>query len=243
MEEDSIDRLVWRALRGPQAIVASPATIQQAIEKGLPVTEAPRLSVEDAINQLFDQRRQHALALTSTLLPCPVEHTPVLYLYDQIRLCLLFNLNGAAITFCGILVEYALKYATYVKESPGATSFDTSAWAQFEELTLGPAIARAKKAGLIDETLAQPLRSFKDDLRNRYSHRYSHFNIQKITKDAVFEQVVAKNIETGEEKMVELTPSTPTWQIIAKDRLDEEKVMKVFKFVDGVVRYLFRVVA
>src|SRR5260221_10277719 len=172
MEEDSIDRLVGRALRGPQAIVASPATIQQAIEKGLPVTEAPRLSVEDAINQLFDQRRQHALALTSTLLPCPVEHTPVLYLYDQIRLCLLFNLNGAAITFCGILVEYALKYATYVKESPGATSFDTSAWAQFEELTLGPAIARAKKAGLIDETLAQPLRSFKDDLRNRYSHEW-----------------------------------------------------------------------
>src|SRR5258708_13570049 len=152
MEEDSIDRLVWRALRGPQAIVASPATIQQAIEKGLPVTEAPRLSVEDAINQLFDQRRQHALALTSTLLPCPVEHTPVLYLYDQIRLCLLFNLNGAAITFCGILVEYALKYTTYAKKNPAVPNFDSSAWAPFEEITLVPAIVRPNKSRLTTHT-------------------------------------------------------------------------------------------
>jgi hypothetical protein len=239
MEEDSIDRLVWRALRGHEVIVASLATIQQAREKGLPVTEAPRLSVEDAISKLFDQRKQHALSLASTLPPCPVADTPVLYLYDQIRLCLLFNLNGAAITFCGILVEYALKYAIYVKENPGTTSFDTSAWAHFEEITLGPAIARAKKAGLIDEPREKALYSFKNDLRNKYSH----FNIQKITKDAVFGQVIARNIGTGEEKMVELPASTPTWQIIAKDRLDEEKVMKVFKFADGVVRYLFRVVA
>jgi hypothetical protein len=238
MEEDSIDRLVWRALRGHEVIVASLATIQRAREKGLSVTEAPRLSIEDAISKLFDQRRQHALSLASTLLPCPVADTAVLYLYDQIRLCLLFNLNGAAITFCGILVEYALKYATYMKENPGATSFDTSAWAQFEELTLGPAIARARKAGLIDEPREKALRSFKDDLRNKYSH----FNIQKITKDVVL-PVTEKNVGTGEEKIVELPASTPTSQIIVKNRLDEEKVMKVFRFADSVVRYLFHVVA
>jgi hypothetical protein len=38
---------------------------------------------------------------------------------------MLFNLNGAAITFCGILVEYALKYVTYAKEDSGAISFDS----------------------------------------------------------------------------------------------------------------------
>ena len=52
----------------------------------------------------------------------PISDTPILYLYDQIRLCMLFNLNGAAITFCGILVEYALKYTTYAKENPAQTS-------------------------------------------------------------------------------------------------------------------------
>jgi len=99
--------------------IASPATIQKAIEKGEPITEEVPLSIEAAINKLFEQRRQHALTLASKILPCPISDTLILYLYDQIRLCMLFNLNGAAITFCGILVEYALKYATCVKENPG----------------------------------------------------------------------------------------------------------------------------
>jgi hypothetical protein len=235
MQQDSIDLLVWRALRGNELIVASLATLQRAKGKGLPVNEAPRLSTTDAISKLFDQRKQHAVSVASTLLLCPVPDTPVLYLYDQIRLCLLFKLNGAAITFCGILVEYALKYAIYLKENPGATSFDTSAWADFERITLDPAITRASKAGLIDARIEGGLRSFKDDLRNKYSH----FNIQRITKDCVFEQVKKTNVDTGEEEVIELTPSTPTLQIIAKDCLDEKKVMQVFKFADGVVRHLF----
>ena len=233
MPQDSIDLLVRRALRGAEVVVASPATIQKAIEKGEPITEPPGLSPEDAITKLFNERRQHALSLASSFLPCPVSDTAILYLYDQIRLCILFNLDGAAITFCGMLVEYALKYATYVKENPGTTSFNSSAWDQFEELALGPAITRARKAGLIDEERAKVLHSFREDLRNKYSH----FNIQKITKD-VFFPAKEKNIETGEEKSVELAAFTPTLQIIVKSRLDEDNVMKVFKFADSVVRHL-----
>jgi hypothetical protein len=236
MEGDSIDRLVWRALRGHEVAVSNLATLQQAKDKGIPVTEAPRLSINDAINKLFDERRQHALSVASHLLPCTIVDTPILYLYDQIRLCMLFNLNGAAITFCGILVEYALKYATYIRENPGATSFDTAAWEKFEKLTLAPAIDRAKKAGLIDERIKKALHSFKDELRNKYSH----FNIQKITKDLVFDRSIEKNLATGEEKIVALTPNTPTLQIIAKDRLDEEQVLKVFKFADKLVIHLYQ---
>jgi hypothetical protein len=232
MPQDSIDLLVRRALRGA-VVVASPAAIQKAVEKGEPITEPPRLSAEDAITKLFDERRQHALSLVSSFLPCPVSDTAILYLYDQIRLCILFNLDGAAITFCGMLVEYALKYATYRKENPGAASFDSSAWDQFENIPLGPAITRARKAGLIDEAREKFLHSFREDLRNRYSH----FNIQKITKDVSF-PATEKNIETGEEKIVELTASTPTLQIIVKNRLDEDNIMKVFKFADSVVRHL-----
>ena len=204
MPQDSIDLMVRRALKGDEVVVASPSTIQAGIEKGEPISEPPRLSTEQAITKLFDERRQHALSLTSSFLPCPVSDTAILYLYDQIRLCILFNLDGVAITFCGILVEYALKYATCRKENPGATSFDSSAWDEFENLTLGPAITRARKAGLIDEERAKVLRSFKEDLCNRYSH----FNIQKITKDVSF-SATEKNVETGEEKIVELTASTP----------------------------------
>jgi hypothetical protein len=233
MAQDSIHLLVWRALRGTEVVIANPATIQKAIEKGEPITEPPSLSAEDAITKLFDKRRERALSLVSSFLPCPVSDTAILYLYDQIRLCMLFNLDGAAITFCGMLVEYALKYATYAKENPGTTSFDSSAWDEFEKLPLGPVITRARKAGLIDEQREKILHSFREDLRNKYSH----FNIQKITKD-VFFPAKEQNVETGEEKLVELAASTPTLQIIVKNRLDEDNVMKVFKFADSVVRYL-----
>ncbi len=107
---------------------------------------------------------------------------------------------------------------------------------EFEKLTLDPAIDRAKKAGLIDERIEEALRSFKDELRNKYSH----FNIQKITKDLVFDRSIEKNLATGEEKIVALTPNTPTLQIIAKDRLDEEQVLKVFKFADKLVIHLYQ---
>jgi hypothetical protein len=86
---------------------------------------------------------------------------------------------------------------------------------------------------LIDETREKVLRSFREDLRNKYSH----FNIQKITKGFSF-SATEKNVEKGEEKIDELTASAPTLQILVKHRLDEENVMKVFKLADGVVRPL-----
>src|SRR5262252_7465258 len=99
MEQDPVHQLVLRALRGSEVVVANPATIPKAIEKGVPITVTLPLSDEAAINKLFEQCRERALVVASKLLPCPISDTPILYLYDQIRLCMLFNLNGAAITF------------------------------------------------------------------------------------------------------------------------------------------------
>ena len=59
----------WRARRRDEVIIANPAAIQRAIEKGEPITELPHLSAEDAITKLFDERKQHALSLVSSFLP------------------------------------------------------------------------------------------------------------------------------------------------------------------------------
>ena len=145
-------------------------------------------------------------------------------------------MNGAAITFCGILLEYTLKYTTYRQENHGNLNFDSEAWQKFEELTLIPAIVRARKAALIDSDIEKRLRAFAKELRNRYSH----FNIQKITENAVFGNVKQRNFETGEEQIVELrASSSPTLQIIAKEKMDELTVLNVFQFVDSVVHHLF----
>jgi hypothetical protein len=70
--------------------------------------------------------------------------------------------------------------------------------------------------------------------------RHRHQEFLRFLQDAVFEQVRQKDIETGEEKMVSLPASTsPGFQIIAKDILDEKKAMKVFEYADSVVRHLF----
>jgi len=174
--------------------------------------------------------------IVSKLLPCPIPETPILYLYDQIRLCILFNMNGVAITFCGILLEYALKYTTYCQENHSNPNFDSEAWQKFEEITLTPAIGRARKTGLIDDNIEKDLRAFAKKMRNLYSH----FNIQKITENAVFSNVKDRNCITGEERIVEVRASaSPTFQIIAKEKMDERAVLGVFQFVDSVVQHLF----
>lgn len=235
-EGDSIHAMVFRALRGNQLVVASSDTIKRAIEKGEPITAGPELSIEAAIDKLFEQRRTKAREVASKLLPCPVPETPILYLYDQIRQCILFDMNGAAITFCGILIEYALKYATFLKETGGRSTFDSVMWEEFEGMTLVPTIFRAKKTGLISNEEEKQLREFAKELRNRYSH----FNIQKITEGVVFDSVTERNIETGQTQIVELSASrTPTLQIIAKEKLDEMTVLNIFDFCDKVVGSLF----
>jgi hypothetical protein len=40
-------------------------------------------------------------------------------LYNEIKEAIIFGLNGAAITLSGVLVEHALKYATYKIEGAG----------------------------------------------------------------------------------------------------------------------------
>jgi hypothetical protein len=232
MPGDSVHALVHRALRGNQLVVANPETIKRGIQKGEPITEIDELPAHVAINRLFEDRRQKAQAIASQLLPCPVEDAPVLHLYDQIRQCILFGLNGTALVLCGMLVEYALKASLYHKEIGSETPFDTTAWEKYEKITLGPAIDRAKKEGIIDDAKAKSLQGFRG-----FRNRYSHFNIQRVTRDFVFTNVEERNIETGETQFIELPASqTPTLQVIAKEVLDEAVVLRVFRFCDDIVR-------
>jgi len=235
MPPDSIHALVYRALRGSQLVLASPETVARAIEKGEPITAVPELPTEVALDRLFENRRKKAQAVAPNLLPCPVDDAPILYLYDQIRECILFGLNGTALVLCGILVEYALKVAVFNTETGSTSPFDPGAWEKYENITLSDAITRAKRADLIDDAQERQLRGFARNLRNRHSH----FNIQKVTEGFVFLNVEETNIETGETRTTELSASeTPTLQIIAKEKLDDVIVLDVFGYCNDVVGFL-----
>jgi len=234
---DSIEALVSRLLRGTEIVMMSPETLSQVKQQGGPIKTVELPSLEESLDKLFETRKQKALQLARDLPPCPTYDLPLLYLYDEIRQCILFGLNGTAITLCGILLEFALKYAIYLKEHPGETNFDSEVWERFEEsLTLRPAINQARRVGLLDEQQANQLHDFAKDFRNTYTH----FNIQKITKGATFPGVKVKDINTGNITVRDLPAShSPALQILAKAKIDEDQIFNVFRFVDEVVNHLY----
>jgi hypothetical protein len=234
---DSIEALVFRLLRGAEIVMMHPETLSLAKQHGEPIKTVELPPLEESLDKLFETRKQKAFQLARDLPPCPTFELPLLYLYDEIRQCILFGLDGTAITLCGILLEFALKYAIYLKEHPGETNFDSEAWERFEEsLTLRPAINQARRVGLLDETQANQLHDFTKDFRNTYSH----FNIQKITKGATLAGVKVKDINTGTITVRDLPAShSPALQILAKAKIDEAEVFNVFRFVDDVVNHLY----
>ncbi len=111
--------MIRRLMRGSQVVVMNPETIQKEIEKGGPVQVVPDKPMPDAIQELFEDRKTHALDIAPKLIPCPIPEPLLIYFYDQIRAYVLFKLHSVAITLCGTLVEHSLKYCSYLIESNG----------------------------------------------------------------------------------------------------------------------------
>ena len=233
---DNIRLLVHRLLGGPKLAAGSPETIENIDSKGHPITQFPEISLEEAIDKLFDNRKQVALQIAGRLRSCPTWDVQILYLYDEIRQCILFGINGTAIILCAILVEFILKYAIFSKRQKDNVNFNSEAWKEFKgKMTLRPAIEAAKKGRLITDEMAGSLHSFANDIRDTYSH----FNIQAITKDFYFKDVSVLNAETGQDEVRDIPADfTPGFQILAKSTLDEQTVWKVFQFSDTVVQHL-----
>ena len=233
---DNIRLLVFRLLKGPKLAFGSPEAIEKADSKGHPITQIPEISLEESIDKLFDNRKQVALKIAGRLRSCPTWDVQILYLYDEIRQCILFGINGTAIILCAILVEFILKYAIFSKRQKDNVNFNSEAWKEFKgKMTLRTTIEAAKKQRLITDEMAGSLHSFANDIRDTYSH----FNIQAITKGYYFEDVSVLNAETGQNEIRDIPADfTPGFQILAKSTLDEQTVWKVFEFSDTIVQHL-----
>lgn len=232
---DNISRMIHRLMRGPQVVVMNPETIQKEIEKGGPVQVVPDKPMPNAIQELFEDRKTHALDIAQKLIPCPIPEPLFIYFYDQIRACVLFKLYSVAITLCGTLVEYSLKYCSHLIESKGSTGFDSKLWETFESDNFGRSIQRALKNNLLDEKTKIPYSEFKNSFRNPYSH----FNIQKLTKNLSFGNVDVVNTSTGETQKQEVSASnSPALQMLALEALDSSQVLEVFELADRLIRHV-----
>jgi len=218
-------------------IIINPETLEELKGQGIPFDVVP----SPTINELFEQRREKANAKAPFLPTLPQGLPPSIQsLYQEIRECIFFGLNGAAITMASILIEYTIKHTTYIKESGGHKNSDPKKWDEFENMELSTAISRAKRAGLLDSKMAKRLHSFRTTIRNSYNH----YNIKKITKNVVAQKVQRLNVNTGIVEEVDIeAENSPMIQTQAKPFMDEYHVLPVFHFADEVVKYLLPKIA
>ncbi len=213
-------------------IIINPDTLESLKSKGVPFDTIP----SPTIDELFNQRLEKAHSVVNSLPSLPEGLPPTIQaLYQEIRECIFFGLNGAAITMSSVLIEYVVKHTTFITEAGGYENAQPKNWEEFENIELSPAINRAKKAGILDSKMAKRLHSFRKTIRNIYSH----YNIAKITENIVAEKVQRLDLNTGEVKeMTILAKDSPVIQAQAKPFVDEYNVMPVFNFADEVVKYL-----
>ncbi len=235
--EDDVSKMLWRAARSGTVCVAQPELIEQLLKEGdKNVSEVKHVPVEEGLKAIFAQRLLAAQRIVDKLLPCPIYEPPLVELYDDIRLSIIFGMNGNAINLCGVLLEFILKYVRFLRDHGRDVTFNNLAWSKYiESSTLHNAIELARSDGFIDDEIRDRLISFKEDVRNPYAH----FNIQKITEYAVFGNTVVKDYATGQERVEDVPASlSPTFQLLAKRKFDELQVIKVFDFVDSVVQHV-----
>ena len=229
---EDIEKIMRDLAVGSDTIIVNPKTLEELRAYGVPLDIVPAPTIE----RLFDERKKIALLKIGQLPSLPKRLPPVVQaLYQEIRECIFFGLNGAAITMSAILIEFVLKHAAFIKEAGGYEMANPQDWDQFENMELGPAISRAKRAGVIDAKMAKRLHSFRETIRNPYSH----FNIKKITYGVVAERVKQVDTTTGAVTEVDMAAKDhPMIQAQVKPWVDEHNVLMVFAFADEVVKYL-----
>ncbi len=230
--DENIRKKLDELAKGSDSIIANPDDIEKLKDQGLPIRVVP----SKTIPELFEERLHSAVDVAKHLPTLPDRLPPAIKsLYQEIRECIFFGLNGAAITLSGNLIEFTLKHVTYVKEVGGYQKYDSTKWDEFETIEFGTAINRAKRTSLLPSKMAKQLHSFREDIRNPYSH----YNIKKITQDVIAGKVKKIKLSSGEIEEVDIpAKDSPMIQAQVKPWVDQQRVLDVFHFADMVVKFL-----
>ncbi|MBU2462626.1 MAG: hypothetical protein KKG02_11470 [Candidatus Edwardsbacteria bacterium] len=214
---------------GPNTVIMADPQIIEKLENedNSLLVKIPRKPVKELLVETFDRRKIAALEIVDKIPRVLDESRPsIQQLYDEIKECILFGVNGAAITLCGVLVEYVLKYVTYhwdIQER--SVLFNSQRWdCTVEGTQLGGAIAQAKSLGIITEDEMVVLNKFKDEVRNPYSH----YNIRKLVKDISFSGPRVDAIKETVETVETVVGEDPAFFSIAKKWRDDKFIITIF---------------
>lgn len=236
-EEQDINELLASYAADATQFIASTSTLKKLTEMGLKLDKPLEETADSYIDRIFEERKKVAKEVIASMPTRPnIPLPPIISLYDEISECILFGLNGAAISLSAVLVEFAIKHAI-VDHKKGTELYDKAEWNRVEKKELGPIIGEAEELGLFDEEDIKKLIHFKNTIRNPYLH----YNIKEITKDVIMQEAFAYNAETNkvEKKFNLRAEDNPFLWELGKRKVDEGEVLGVFNFADSVVRALF----
>ncbi len=232
-----INQFLSDLLNGSTHIISSPKTIKELLIQGAKFDMPANKTTEELINELFEARKKQILELKiyekfpeAPQIPVPT----IVSLYNEIKECIMFGLNGAAISQSAVLVEFALKNAI-VRYHYGHT-YSKEEWDRVENMEMSETINEAKALGILNPIWIKVLEDFRDDVRNPYLH----YNIKTITKKVVAGKTKRTNLKTGQttEENI-LAEDNPIVWTLAKKFVDKEYVLHAFCFADALVKYLY----
>jgi hypothetical protein len=228
MDKENIKKRIKELSEQHDIIIAAPSVEnRKLLADNYPVEKICPDPTPEELKKLFDSRYKRALEIVERVPSFIALQPAIQQLYSEIRECILFGVNGAAITLCGILVEFVLKYVSYYWDTPESDIvFDAEKWDQIVENTqFGDAIIQANKLGIIDDIEASELRKFKDEVRNRYNH----YNIRKLAENVMCEKVKKLDMHTGTVEEMDIPAhSNPVFFSIVKPWLDNKIISTIF---------------
>jgi len=227
---------------GNTKIPVDPTYIEPLRQAGVLNT---RSSSEAYIEKLFAERKQKALEIDKQLGEAPLlPDFPQAALCNEMRECMTFGLNGAAITLGALLVESTIKTAIARKlvgvTGPYPAKMSEEAYnAEMERLetkAFSKAIEEAFVIGIISEELRGRLHSFRAKIRNPYLH----YNLRKLTAGVKMTNVKTLDAKTGETKYmdIDLSKQSGAWHI-GKKFVDEQMVSSVYLFAIEIASLFF----
>ena len=223
---DDIKEKLDELVKNSDLFVASPETLESMRKKGLPITSTFQ-TYEAYLDELFKKRKKQALELIKQipLLDERIANATVNSLYEEFKECYVMGINGASIIMAILLLDLSAKYKLHEVRLEMNVK---ASWKPIEDLMLKEVINELRQYKIISEDDEESLLFFNSRIRNNYLH----YNIQKLVKDVIAEELQSINVETGQvtvEKNVKAAEHPHLW-FFAKKVLDKQSVIERTSF-------------
>lgn len=235
---DNVQKELNELVKQSDLFVSSPETIERLKARGLPI-KSIFITYKEYLEKLFTEKRKIADDLIGKLpiLDANIANATIYALYEELKECFVLGIPGAGITLSVILLETALKYRLFEERSK---KDQNSKWEDIEQIDFKRTINDLFSQKVITKEEKKELNDFNLETRNPYIH----YNIKRLVKDMILQEMSSVDIETGVvTKLKNIKPSEyPSLWFSAKRVLDKKTIVLVSTFcVDWVNKILLKV--